>query len=127
MTTIATYGLRSDDVLSLSLVESGDTLDDHVVTLGRSTRKDDIFRASTNQLGDMLSSLVDRSLGLPSVRMRPTMRVSVLLREKWQHLVKYSRVHGCRSLHIEVDRSPLGLGIQTSLGCHLGDLESKHF
>lgn len=105
-----TYGLSRDDVLSLALVETGDTLDDHVVAFGGSAGKDDILRSSADQFRNVLSGLVNGALGLPPVSVRPAVGVSVLLREERQHLVEHSRVHGSRSLHVEVDRPALRLG-----------------
>lgn len=100
-----TYGLGGDDVLSLSLVELRNSLDDHVVALGSTTRENDILASSSNEIGDMLPGLIYRALCFPTVGMRPTVGVSVLFRKVRQHLVQYPGVHGCRRLHIEVDWS----------------------
>lgn len=43
-------------VALLALVEAGDTLDGHVVRLGRTRGEDDVFRVGANQVGDVLQS-----------------------------------------------------------------------
>jgi len=100
-----TYSLSGDDVLSLSLVELGNSLDDHVVTFRSSTRKDNILGSSSNKISNMLPSLIDSTLCLPSISVCPTMGISILFREEWHHLVEHPRVHGGGSLRIEVDWS----------------------
>ena len=49
-----TYRLGCDDVLFSVLVETGNTLDGHVVGFCGTRGKHDVFRLSANEVGDML-------------------------------------------------------------------------
>jgi len=49
-----TYGLRRDDMPLFLLVETGDAFNGHIIGLCRTRSKDNIFRISTNKIGNML-------------------------------------------------------------------------
>lgn len=93
-----THGLGSDNVLLLALVELCNTLDDQVVTLRSTTGEHDILLLRSDERSDLLSCQIDTALRLPTVSVRTRVWISVLLREKRQHSIQYSRVHRRRSL-----------------------------
>ena len=49
-----TYCLGRDDVLFSVLVETGNTLDGHIVGFCGTGSEHDVFRLSANEVGDML-------------------------------------------------------------------------
>ena len=101
------FCLTSDDVVLLarSLEEPGHTLDAHVVALCCSRCEDDLFRISTNQVGDVCASLFNSVVRLPTVGMCSRMRVTVKSCEERKHGVKHSRVCRRGGLHVHVDGS----------------------
>ena len=96
-------------------VEPRDTFDRHVVGLRRTGGKDNILRVCPNDVRDVLrwmsafrtprknsmshlSSLLNGFLGLPTIRMRPAVRVPILVCQEGKHSVQGSRVNGGRRL-----------------------------
>mmetsp|Transcript_6707 Transcript_6707/g.14649 ORF Transcript_6707/g.14649 Transcript_6707/m.14649 type:complete len:368 (-) Transcript_6707:290-1393(-) len=63
-------GLRGDDVVLSGVVEVGDALDGHVVRLGRARREDDLLALGAHERRNLVPGLLDRLVGLPSVRVR---------------------------------------------------------
>lgn len=55
-TSESAHSLGRDDVLPLLAVKLGNTLDGHVVALGRARRKNDVFRVGPDQVGDVLDT-----------------------------------------------------------------------
>ena len=112
------YRLGSDEMFFPIFVETGDTLDSHVVRLRCTRGEHNVFGISTDEVGDVLcpkysdriarvgarsctthlTSILNRLFRLPTVVMRPTMGVTVLVGKIREHSVQYSRVYRCCSL-----------------------------
>lgn len=73
-----------------------------------------------------LPRLLDCLLGLPSVSVRPRVRVSVLVGQVGQHGIEYPRIDWRRRLHVEVDRSSYILSDCTDSLVHRTVVDGRH-
>jgi len=95
--------LSRDDVLLLVSVEQGSSLQAQVVTLSGSRGEDDLLGLSTDHVGYVLSSIFTGLLRFPTELMGLAMRIAEVVREKWKHGIKNTRIHGRGRLIVQID------------------------
>ena len=94
--------LSRDDMLLLVSVEQGGSFKAEVVALSGSRGKDDLLGLSTDHVGNVLSSIFTGLLRFPTELMGLAVRITVVVRKKWKHGVKDTRIHGRGRLIVQV-------------------------
>ena len=115
--------LSGDDMFSLISIELSQSLKDHVVRLGCSRCKYNLFLVCTNQLSYLLSCLLYGSGGVPAELVGFRMRITIVLSEVGHHGIENAIVNGCGGLVVEVLNFLVGEGEEGDFGLSEGSEE----